>query len=85
MTQPRFTPELLAELKVLGLFNPASQQEGIKVRSSADQELIEAVDRLHEKGLVTQPDGGYLTALGQEAAENARDLARLLDARQLTT
>lgn len=85
MTEPRFTPQLLAELKVLGLFNPSSQQEGIKVRSSADQELIEAVDRLHDKGLVTQPDGGYLTTLGQEAAEHARDLARLLNAEQLTT
>lgn len=85
MTQPRFTPQLLAELKVLGLFNPASQQEGIKVRSNADPELIEAAERLHVKGLVTQSDGGYLTTLGQEAVEHARDLARLLNGDQLST
>ncbi|WP_027966431.1 TIGR02647 family protein [Halomonas halocynthiae] len=85
MPQPFFTPQLLAELKVLGLFNSASQQEGIKVHSSADQELVEATGRLYDKGLITQSDGGYLTTLGQDAAEHARDLAQLLDGRELTT
>ncbi|XKE44582.1 TIGR02647 family protein [Halomonas organivorans] len=85
MTQPRYTPELLDELKVLGLFNPVNHQEGIKVHSSAEPTMIEATRRLYHKGLVTQADGGYLTALGQEAAEHARDLLTLLGTADVTT
>ncbi|MFG6176746.1 TIGR02647 family protein [Halomonas sp. THAF12] len=85
MPQPSYTPELLDELKVLGLFNPVNHQEGIKVHSNAEPEMIEATQRLHRKGLVTQADGGYLTALGQEAAEHARDLMTILGSAELST
>ncbi|KGE78726.1 TIGR02647 family protein [Halomonas sp. ND22Bw] len=85
MPQPSYTPELLDELKMLGLFNPNNHQEGIKVHSSAEPAMIEAAQRLHRKGLVTQDDGGYLTATGQEAAEHARDLLTLLGTADATT
>jgi len=73
-----FTDELVAEIKVLSLFNLASHQEGIKVHGNADPLLIEAAKRLFEKGLVTQADGGYLTDLGVEAAEQAQKLLTVL-------
>ncbi|UYG06753.1 TIGR02647 family protein [Halomonas sp. M4R1S46] len=85
MTQLRYTPELLDELNVLGLFSPVNHQEGIKVHSSAEPSMIAATQRLFRKGLVTQADGGYLTVLGQEAADHARDLLTLLDAAEVTT
>ncbi|RTR00772.1 TIGR02647 family protein [Halomonas nitroreducens] len=85
MTQPRYTPEMLDELKVLGLFSPVNHQEGIKVHSSAEPSMIAATQRLYRKGLVTQADGGYLTALGQEAADHARDLLTLLGTAEVTT
>ena len=36
--------------------------------------------RLHAKGLITQPDGGYLTRLGREAAERAQAMLGILTA-----
>lgn len=85
MPQPSFTPELLDELKVLGLYSPINHQEGIKVHSNAEPAMIDAARRLHRKGLVTQADGGYLTVTGQEAAEHARDLLTLLGTADATT
>lgn len=73
-----FSPELADELKVLVLFSPDTTQEGIKVHSSAEPTLIAAARRLHEKGLVTRADGGYLTVLGVEAVEHLHALLRLL-------
>jgi uncharacterized protein (TIGR02647 family) len=73
-----FSPELADELKVLVLFSPDTTQEGIKVHSRAEPALIAAARRLHEKGLVTRVDGGYLTALGVEAVEHLHALLRLL-------
>lgn len=64
------SPDLVAELNTLLLFNVTNLQEGIKIHKDADPSRIEAVRRLHEKGLVTQVDGGYLTVLGGEAAEH---------------
>ncbi len=65
----RLTEELADELDALLLFNVINPQEGIKVHKSADPRRINAIQRLHKKGLVTQPDGGYLTELGREAME----------------
>ncbi len=73
-----FTPELIAELEVLALFNLDSSQEGIKVHSNASPALIAATTRLHDKQLTTQPDGGYLTSLGHDAAEHAQQLLTIL-------
>ena len=73
-----YTPELIAELDILSRFNLTSTLEGIKVHKSADPEVIAAVQRLYEKGLLTQLDGGYLTDLGREAAEHAQSALTIL-------
>ncbi|MHC6228005.1 TIGR02647 family protein [Pseudomonas sp. X10] len=73
-----FTPELIAELEVLALFNLDSHQEGIKVHTNASPALIAAARRLHDKQLTSLPDGGYLTSLGLDAAEHAQQLLTIL-------
>jgi len=73
-----FTPELVAELEILSLFNLGSTKEGLKVHHVAAPSAIAATKRLHEKGLTTQVDGGYLTSLGLEAAEHAQSLLTIL-------
>ncbi|AXQ50257.1 TIGR02647 family protein [Pseudomonas vlassakiae] len=77
-----FTPELIAELEVLALFNLDNHQEGIKVHSDAAPAQIAAAKRLHEKGLTNQPDGGYLTSLGIDAAESVQQLLSILKSTQ---
>lgn len=78
MPQTPYTPALLEELKILCLFNLDTTQEGIKVHSSALPEAIAATQRLYDKGLVSQADGGYLTGLGLDAARHAQDLLLIL-------
>ncbi len=73
-----YTDELLDELNVLLLFNLTTTQEGIKVHKTADPAKINAVIRLHEKGLVTQKDGGYLTDLGRELTEHVQSALTIL-------
>ena len=73
-----YSKEQIAELDVLIHFNLDTTLQGIKFHASARPELIDAVERLHEKGLVTQTDGGYLTDLGHEAAEHAQALLLML-------
>jgi len=68
----------MAELDILIQYNLDSTQQGIKIHSSADEEKIDAVERLFEKGLVTAIDGGYLTELGRRAAEHAQALILML-------
>jgi uncharacterized protein (TIGR02647 family) len=77
----QLTDELVAEIKFLSLFNLATHQEGVKVHHNADPERIAAANRLFDKGLVTQVDGGYLTDLGQEAAEQAQRMLTILQSR----
>ena len=72
------TPELVEEIKALTYFNLSNSQSGIKVHKSADPEIIEAFQRLYDKGLVTQFDGGYLTQLGVEAAEHVQNMLTIL-------
>ncbi|WP_137819020.1 TIGR02647 family protein [Pseudomonas sp. 2FG] len=73
-----FTPELIAELEILALFNLANTLEGLKVHQTASPEAVAAALRLHDKGLITQPDGGYLTSLGLDAAGHAQGLLTIL-------
>ena len=70
--------ELIDEIEVLLRYNLDTTQEGIKVHNSARQGLIHASERLFEKGLISQKDGGYLTDLGHEAAEHTQAALRLL-------
>ena len=74
-----YTQDILEELDVLTRFSLHSQQEGIKVRSSADASLVAATERLFNKGLITQKDGGYLTSLGLTAAEHNHGLLQILE------
>ncbi len=73
-----FHPELSAELKVLTMFNLDTVQAGIKVHKDAEQPTKAAVERLYQKGLITQPDGGYLTELGRSCAEHLQHAVRIL-------
>ena len=73
-----YTQEQMAEIDILIRYNLQTTQQGIKVHSSANKEQVEAVQRLYEKGLVTQKDGGYLTELGRKAAEHAQALILML-------
>ncbi len=77
-----FTPDLIAELEVLALFKHDSSQEGIKINSNAPAALVAAAQRLHEKGLTDQPDGGYLTSLGHDAVDSVQLLQNILKAPQ---
>jgi len=72
------TAELIEEIKILTHYNLASIQEGIKVHGSATPEVVTATERLFDKGLVSQSDGGYLTDLGIEAAEHAQAVLTIL-------
>jgi uncharacterized protein (TIGR02647 family) len=73
-----FTADTVAELEILALYNLANSLEGLKVHHDADTPARQAVRRLHDKGLLTQADGGYLTSLGLEAAEHAQALLTIL-------
>ncbi len=72
-----FKPDLVDEVNVLIKFKD-STQEGIKVHQTAAPALIEAAERLFEKGMITQNDGGYLTPRGLIAVEHAHTLHDLL-------
>ncbi|KGF64174.1 MULTISPECIES: TIGR02647 family protein [Pseudomonas] len=73
-----FTPEVVAELEILSLFNLSNTKEGLKVHHVAAPAAIAATQRLFDKGLITQVDGGYLTSLGLDAAEHAQSLLIIL-------
>ena len=73
-----FTPELVAELEVLALFDLESTLEGLKIHQHAAPEKIAAAQRLFDKKLIDQPDGGYLTSLGRDAAESVQVLLSIL-------
>lgn len=73
-----YTPDLVHELNTLIRFNLETSQQGIKVHKTADPEVIAATRRLHEKGLLTLVDGGYLTGLGRDTAEHAQAILTIL-------
>jgi len=73
-----YDQELIAEINILIQFSLDTTLQGIKVHSNASKEDIAAVQRLFEKELVTQIDGGYLTELGRTAAEHAQALILVL-------
>lgn len=53
--------------------------QGLKIHQDADPAIIDAGKRLFDKGIVTQPDGGYLTNLGYDLAEHAKVLQSALN------
>ena len=74
----RFTSTTLEELNLLLQFHVATSSSGIKVHSSTRAEVITACQSLFDKGLVNQPDGGYLTDSGIEALRHTQVLSGLL-------
>lgn len=78
---PQLTPDLVAELNFLAHYDLDTMQEGFKVHKDADASVIAAAQRLHDKKLVTQADGGYLTALGREVAEDLQEIITILTAK----
>jgi uncharacterized protein (TIGR02647 family) len=74
-----YTQDIVDELNILVRYNLSTTQEGIKVHKTAAPAIIAATQRLHEKGLISQKDGGYLTNLGREAAEQAQTVLDLLN------
>ena len=75
-----YSPENLAELHVLMIYKSASSLDGIKIHKDADQAVIDAAQRLFDDGFITQNDGGYLTAMGRQAADHAHSLYDMLNA-----
>ena len=71
-------PQLLQEIELLMMFDPRNHLEGLKLHHDAEPAKIEAAKQLHELGIITQSDGGYLTPRGQEAAELAETLLSIL-------
>ena len=76
-----FNSEIMSEMSLLTQFSLESSQSGLKIHQDASAESIAAMQRLHEKGLVTQSDGGYLTSLGRDAAEHAHGAVRILNSK----
>lgn len=72
------TVDMLDEMNILMMFDVSTTLAGIKVHSDATPDAIAAAQRLFEKGLLTQADGGYLTTLGYEAAQHLQSSVQIL-------
>ena len=71
--------ELIQEMTLLMQYDLSSTQTELKVHSgSASDEMISAAQRLYDKKIVDQKDGGYLTSLGREVAEHVQSACRIL-------
>ncbi|AFJ03111.1 DNA-binding protein inhibitor Id-2-like protein [Methylophaga frappieri] len=68
------------QLEVLLLFGNDSLRQGIKIHHDARPGLITAARKLHQAGLITAEDGGYLTDLGFEAAEHLSHIQGIIAA-----
>ncbi|MEH6825747.1 MAG: TIGR02647 family protein [Motiliproteus sp.] len=65
-----FAADTIAELELLARFDLASLQAGLKIHNEAPVDVAAAAQRLFDKGLISQTDGGYLTDRGHETAES---------------
>lgn len=65
-----YSDTLFEEMKLLAKFPEKSQLEGIKIHRDASPQIIASAKSLFEKGLITLPDGGYLTDSGLETADH---------------
>lgn len=74
-----YDSQAVEELNILNRYNLQTMQEGIKVHSDAGVEVINAAQRLFDKKLISQVDGGYLTEIGRKAAEHAQDLLQIIN------
>ncbi|MBD3587097.1 TIGR02647 family protein [Salinimonas sp. HHU 13199] len=67
-----FDNAMTEELNLLLKFPSDSFMQGLKIHHDASNAIVNAAQRLYTKGLITQPDGGYLTDLGIDVADHAR-------------
>ncbi|MFA5677204.1 MAG: TIGR02647 family protein [Pseudomonas sp.] len=73
--------EEIDDINLLAQFNLTNTHEGLKIhQQEAAPGVIAAAERLHQRGLITMDDGGYLTSLGLEAAEQVQRLLTILRA-----
>ena len=70
--------ELIDELALLRRFSMGGPV-AMDVHDNPDPAVIAAAGRMHEKGLITEPNGGQLTDSGREAVEHMNALFNLLD------
>lgn len=67
------------QIEVLLQFDPSNTLQGIKIHHSTAREgLVEAAQQLFDNGLISQPDGGYLTDLGHETADHLHTAIQLM-------
>ncbi|GAC22428.1 MAG: TIGR02647 family protein [Alteromonadaceae bacterium] len=66
------TNEMVSEFNLLLKFPTTSLMQGLKIHHDAEPAVVDAAKRLFEKGIVTLPDGGYLTDLGHDLIEHAQ-------------
>ncbi|GAA6185789.1 MULTISPECIES: TIGR02647 family protein [Alteromonadaceae] len=76
-----FNNELTEELNLILKFPNKSLMQGLKIHHDAEQSMVDAAKRLFDKGVVSQPDGGYLTDLGHDLAEHAQIIQSALTSR----
>ncbi|GEA12786.1 TIGR02647 family protein [Alteromonas sp. KUL49] len=70
----KFNQFMIDELDLLLTFPQESLMQGLKIHHDAHQSVVNAAERLFAKGMITQPDGGYLTDLGIDLANHARHI-----------
>ncbi|WP_207063816.1 TIGR02647 family protein [Motiliproteus sp. SC1-56] len=75
----RFSAETIAEMELLARFELDSMQHGLKIHHDAPVDVLGAAQRLFDKGMISQADGGYLTDRGIEAAESLQRVLRSLE------
>ncbi|WP_421189134.1 TIGR02647 family protein [Aeromonas enteropelogenes] len=70
----QISDDVINQLKILACFDPANMSLGIKLRSDMSEELCRAAARLHQQGLISAEDGGYLTPFGMTMVEHLQHL-----------
>ncbi|MDN4504433.1 TIGR02647 family protein [Alteromonadaceae bacterium BrNp21-10] len=76
-----YSQEMLDEVNLLLKFPFDSMLQGIKVHHDADPKVVAACQRLFDKGVIDQNDGGYLTDLGRDLFEHAQTLQLALSSK----
>lgn len=67
-------PELIEELNLLRRISLNSMSDEISISVSSDPTAYATAERLFEKGIISQVDGGQLTDSGREAVEHMNRL-----------
>ena len=71
-------PELIDELNLLRRFAMGGPV-AMDLQDNPDPAVTAAAERMHAKGLITEPGGGALTDNGRQAIEHMEGLLNLLD------